>query len=108
MRQIAVLVAVLLFALLFNSLIPKEAGTQLDRATVERFILEDARTAYGENAAYKIMKYEEKEGKFYVDLDISMQFTPQPGSNAFCTKTLRRYYSLFPISFREEFYGSDC
>ncbi|MFH0972273.1 MAG: hypothetical protein ABIG96_04845 [Candidatus Micrarchaeota archaeon] len=108
MRQIAVLVAVLLFALLFNSLIPRQSGTQLDRETVERFILEDAKTTYGEKAAYKLVKYEEKEGKFFIEMDISMRYTPQPGANTYCTKTLRRYYSLFPISFREEFYSSDC
>jgi hypothetical protein len=108
MRQIAVLVAVLVFALVFNSILPKQADTKLDKDTVTRFVLEDAKTAYGENANYKIVKFEEMSGKYNVNIDISMKFTPQPGSNLICTKTLRRYYSLFPISFREEFYGSDC
>jgi hypothetical protein len=109
MRQIAVLIGVLLVALIFNSFIPKAAqGQQLDRTTIERFIIEDAKTSYGETSKYNVVKYSETDGKYDVELDITINYTPQPGSNQVCSKTNRRYYTLFPIAFREEAYGNTC
>ncbi|MFH0971327.1 MAG: hypothetical protein V1835_02050 [Candidatus Micrarchaeota archaeon] len=109
MRQIAVLVAVLLLALIFNSLTPKSGEQQLDRATVEKFILEDAKVTYGEDAEYSIVKFAKTDGKWNVELDITSKYSqPQQVEGSFCSKTMRRYYTLFPIVFREELYKNTC
>lgn len=108
MRQIAVLVAVLILALVFNSLLPRGSEQQLDRATVEKFIIEDAKQTFGENALYNIMKYEKRDSKWAVELDVTIS-APRPDTGeSTCSRTIRRYYSLFPIVFREELWSTNC
>ncbi|MEK6953425.1 MAG: hypothetical protein AABX01_00330 [Candidatus Micrarchaeota archaeon] len=108
MRQVAVLIGVLFVALIFNSILPKGNGADLDRATVEKFIIEDARTTYGEFGSYKIVKFEKPDSKWAVELDITLNYNVAPGTPASCSKTFRRYYELFPIKYREELYKSTC
>ncbi|HLC47471.1 MAG TPA: hypothetical protein VJI13_00195 [Candidatus Norongarragalinales archaeon] len=108
MRQVAVLIAVLFVALAFNSIFPRQSPTGLDRATVEKFIVEDAKVSYGEYGKYQVVKFEQTGDKWKVELDISMTYNTAPGTPQTCMKVFRRYYSLFPIVFREELYESTC
>ncbi|MFH1750356.1 MAG: hypothetical protein ABH863_01620 [Candidatus Micrarchaeota archaeon] len=108
MRQVAVLVAVLFIALIFNSILPRQAEQELDRNTVEKFIIEDAKTKYGEYGSYRIVSYQKLESKWNVELDITLTYNTAPGTPQQCSKTMRRYYELFPISYREELYKTDC
>ncbi len=108
MKQIAILVAVLLIALIFNSILPKAPESELDRDTLERFIIEDAKETYGEQASYRIVKYEPMNGKWYVELDVTLTLPSSGGPEDTCKKTIRRYYNLFPIVFREELYSNSC
>lgn len=108
MRQVAVLVAVLFVALAFNSILPKPSAEELDRSTVEKFIVEDAKDHYGEYASYKVVKSEKAGEKWLIDLDITLTSSSAPGIPSTCTRTFRRYYSLFPIVFREELYADNC
>ncbi len=104
MREITILVSILLLALLLNSVFPKTSVTTLDRPTLEKFIIEDAKTAYGEGANYKIVKFENREKEHYAELDVIIPLTEKDG----CFITMRRYYTLFPIVYREEYYKQYC
>ncbi|MBI5225413.1 hypothetical protein HY989_06095 [Candidatus Micrarchaeota archaeon] len=104
MREITILVSILLLALLLNSVFPKTSVTTLDRPTLEKFIIEDAKTSYGESAGYKIVKFENRENQHYAELDVTVPLTLRDG----CFITMRRYYTLFPIAYREEFYRQFC
>ncbi len=101
MRQAIVLAAILLGVLVAYTLMPKP-DTLLQPTDVPRFVVEDAKKTFGEEASYQILRSEKKNGKWEVDLKIAVA----PHSK--CPKLLRRAYVFPPPYFREEVLNDAC
>ena len=102
MRPALVLAAILLVVLVAYTTLPKPAPQPVSSADVTRFVLEDARKAYGEDADYAVLRTLQTGSSWAVDVKIGVR------PHAKCPRLIKREYTFPPVYYREEVWNDRC